>query len=418
MMEGGRIVRRGGWYSRPPTAILSLLFWAFRFLRLRLFRKYAIHKCVNEREAYILLNQIPEMGGITMRRLVERFGSAAAVPGLSATQLAEVRGIGLEKAEWFAKMFSEARAEGKLEAEMALAAKRKVELVTQADAGYPKMLMEIPDPPLVLYVRGDAGLLCKTSAAVVGTRRATVYGLETAQRFGYGLAMAGYCVVSGLARGIDSAAHEGALQAKGQTLAVIGAALDKLYPRENEELARRIVEGGGAVVSEYPFGRMADKQTFPMRNRIVAGLSKGIVVVESPAKSGTLITANQAVEFGRSVMVVPGRIDAPGFEGSHALIREGAVLVRGVEDAVEEMESFFNRKPMPAATEPARREVVLSAEERKILDVLETVEGGCPVDVMVERCGIAAYKITALLVGLEMKRVARVHPGGLVTLLR
>jgi DNA processing protein len=374
---------------------------------------------MNEREAFVFLNQIPEMGGITMRRLVERFGAAAAVPGLSAAALAEVQGIGREKGDWFAKMFAEARGTGKLETDMARAAKLRVDLVTWADEIYPKQLMEIPDPPLVLYVRGDATLMNRVGVGVVGTRRATVYGMETAKQFGYGLAMAGYSVVSGLARGIDREAHEGALQAKGATVAVIGAALDKLYPRENEDLARKIVEGGGAVISEYPFGRSADRQTFPMRNRIVAGLCKGLVVVESPAKSGTLITANQAVEFGRSVMVVPGRVDAPGFEGSHRLIRDGAVLVRNVDDVVEEMDSFFNRRPTPLAhTEPARREVALTAEERKILDVLETADGGCPIDVIAERCGIAAHKTTALLVGLEMKRVARVHAGGLVTLLK
>ena len=374
---------------------------------------------MNEREAFVFLNQIPEMGGITMRRLVERFGAAAAVPGLSPSALAEVQGIGREKAEWFAKMFAEARGAGKLETELARAAKLKVELVTWVDDLYPKQLMEIPDPPLVLYVRGDASLLGRKGVGVVGTRRATLYGMETAKRFGYGLAMAGYSVVSGLARGIDREAHEGALQAKGATVAVIGAALDKLYPRENEDLARNIVEGGGAVITEYPFGRQADKQTFPMRNRIVAGLCKGLVVVESPRKSGTLITANQAAEFGRTVMVVPGRVDSPGFEGSHNLIREGATLVTCVEDVVEELENFFNRRETSSAPEePARREVALGAEERQILDTLETVEGGCPVDVIAERCGIAAHKITALLVGLEMKRVARVHPGGLVTPLR
>ncbi len=372
---------------------------------------------MNEREAFIFLNQIPELGGMTMRRLVERFGSATAIPQLTAAQLTEVKGIGPEKSEWFATMFAEAQRRGDLAAEMARAETLQVELVTWADKAYPKLLMEIPDPPLVLYVRGDVKLLKRTCVGVVGTRQATIYGMETAKRFGYGLANAGYCVVSGLARGIDHEAHEGALQAQGPTVAVIGAALDKLYPRENEELARRIVEAGGAVVSEYPFGRAADKQTFPMRNRIVAGLCKGIVVVESPRKSGTLITANQAVDFGRSVMAVPGRIDAPGFEGSHKLIRDGAVLVTGVEDVIEELDSFFNRRATNTP-EPAKREVALNAEEQTILNVLEIVEGGCPVDVIVERCGIAAHKITALLVGLEMKRVARVHPGGLVTLLR
>ena len=374
---------------------------------------------MTEREAFVFLNLIPEMGGVTMRRLMEHAGSAAAVPGLGASRLAEVRGIGFERAEWFVKMFAEARAAGQPDAEMARAERMRVDLVTWADATYPKLLMEIPDPPLVLYTRGDITVLQRGCAAVVGTRRATVYGMETSRRFGYGLAMAGYCVVSGLARGIDHEAHEGALQAKGATVAVIGAALDKLYPPENEELARRIVEGGGAVISEYPFGRAADRQTFPMRNRIVAGLCKGIVVVESPAKSGTLITAGQAAEFGRTVMVVPGRVDAPGFEGSHRLIRDGATLVTSVDEAVGEMEDLFHsgaaRENVAESAAPARH-VSLSPDEQKILDALAASDGGCPVDAIAAASGIPAHKITALLVGLEMKRVARVLPGGLAIL--
>jgi len=372
---------------------------------------------MTEREAFVFLNQIPEMGGVTMRRLVERFGAAANVPKLSAAELENTPGIGRERAEWFARQFAEARAQGKLESELARAERLKVGLVTWADKAYPKLLMEIPDPPLVLYARGDIALLARAGVAVVGTRRATVYGMETSRRFGYGLAMAGYCVVSGLARGIDREAHEGALQAKGATTAVIGAALDKLYPPENEELARRIVEGGGLVVSEYPFGRQADRQTFPMRNRIVAGLCKGVVVVESPRKSGTLITAGQAAEFGRSVMAVPGRVDAPGFEGSHRLIRDGAVLVTCVDEAVEELEGLFHPRAesgRPAETPETERAVSLSPDEQKIMDALDASDGGCPVDVIAGACGIPAHKITALLVGLEMKRVARVLPGGLV----
>lgn len=356
------------------------------------------------------------MGGITMRRLLERFGSAAAVPKLTAVQLAEVQGIGPDKARWLVQAFADAHACNAAGRETALAETQGVTLVTWGDKDYPAPLMSIPAPPLVLYVKGSTAPLHMDCVAVVGTRQPTIYGRETARRFGYGLGTAGYCVVSGLARGVDSEAHEGALQAGAKTVAVIGAALDRIYPREQEPLARRIAEAGGAIVSEYPFGRQADRQTFPMRNRIVAGLSRGVLAVEAPNRSGTLITTTQANEYNRTVMAVPGRIDSPKSEGCNKLIREGATLVTCVDDVIGEVDSFFNRcQPRGKAGTPAtpQREIQLSQSERDILAALDDSDGGCLADAIAERCRIPAHLVAASLVSLEMKRLVRVHPGGL-----
>jgi DNA processing protein len=197
------------------------------------------------------------------------------------------------------------------------------------------MLKQIADPPLVLYVAGQVEALALPAVAVVGTRHPTVYGRETAQRFGYQLAAAGYVVVSGLALGIDTQAHTGALQAKGRTVAVLGGALDCLFPRENTGLAREIALKGGAVVSEYPFGRQPDRQTFRCATASVSGLCKGVVVIEAPLNSGTMITVGQALDQERTVMAVPGRVDSPASLGCHRLCARARVCGDG-DDVMEE----------------------------------------------------------------------------------
>ncbi len=198
------------------------------------------------------------------------------------------------------------------------------------------LLLQISSVPQALYVRGDASLLESFSIAIVGTRNASGYGLATALRFGRELSDKGAVVVSGLARGIDTAAHRGALIGKGKTVAVLGHGLDRIYPSQNAELAREILEQGGCLVSEYEPGVPPLKQNFPARNRIIAGLCRGVVVVEAAQRSGSLITARFAADFGREVFVPPGRIEGSGFRGSHCLIREGARLVCSIDEILEE----------------------------------------------------------------------------------
>lgn len=371
---------------------------------------------MTEREALIALNQVSGLGAITVKRMAERFGSLSAVFDVSESDLLRVPGIGADRARQFIGEFKRVRSNDELE----IAAKKCVKLVTWVDEGYPALLKQIADPSLVLYVAGSLDALDATAVAVIGTRRPTVYGRETARKFGFQLAGAGYVVVSGLATGIDTEAHSGAVQAKGRTVAVLGGALDCLFPKENAGLAREIVANGGAVISEYPFGRQPDRQTFPMRNRIVSGLSKGVIVVEAPCNSGTLITVNQALDQNRVVMAVPGRIDSPASQGCHKLLREGARLVTTLDDVFEEIHDLMAGMRLNAEgavrtnteTPVARPESVLTPEERAVLAQVEAE--GTPVDVVVRGSGLDAGKVNALLVVLQIKRLIRLLPGGRV----
>lgn len=371
---------------------------------------------MTEREAYIALNRISGLGAITVKRMIAAFGSAEAVFRASERDLLRVQGVGTDRATSFRQSMDQTRAGD----ELARAEELGVRLLTWADADYPSMLKQIADPPLVLYVAGAVEPLAGPSVAVVGTRHPTVYGREMARTLAYQLAGAGYVVVSGLALGIDTQAHAGALQASGRTVAVVGGALDCLYPRENEDLAREMAGKGGAVVSEYPFGRQPDRQTFPMRNRIVSGLSKGVVVVEAPLASGTLITVDQALDQGRAVMALPGRADSPASVGCHRLIRNGARLVTTADEVIEELQELLplaSRRPAPAppadgtAAEP-KPAAPASEEERRILGAL----GGEPalVDTVIRESGLPAGTVNALLVGLQLKRRVKLLPGGLV----
>ena len=367
---------------------------------------------MTERDALIAMNRVTGLGAITAKRMAERFGSLAAAFEASESDLRTVAGIGLDKAQQFWSDLRQARADD----ELARAAKKGVKLVTWDDPGYPALLKQIADPPLVLYVAGAVEALDRPTVAIIGTRRPTIYGRDCARRFGYQLASAGYMVVSGLALGIDTEAHTGAVQAKGVSVAVLGGALDCLFPKENAKLARAMIERGGAVVSEYPFGRQPDRQTFPMRNRIVSGLSKGVLVVEAPFNSGTMITVNQALDQNRSVMAVPGRIDSPVSQGCHKLLREGARLVTCADDVIEELQDLMaGMRQAPAArpAEPAHPpESVLTPEERAVLAQLGA--DGVLVDEVVRTSGLDAGKVNALLVGLQIKRHVRVLPGGRV----
>ncbi len=374
---------------------------------------------MNEREALIALNRVPGIGAVTVKRMQEAFGSVAAIFDASESDLSRVYGIGPDRAAGFYRDFRTTR----FDDELARAERLNVKLVTWADAAYPAVLREIADPSLVLYVAGDPAALSGTGVAVIGTRQATVYGRETARRFGFQLAAAGYVVVSGLARGIDTEAHRGALQAKGVTVAVLGGALDCIFPKENEGLARELAAAGGALVSEYPFGRQPDRQTFPMRNRIVSGLSRGVVVVEAPLNSGTMITVGQALDQNRTVMAVPGRVDSAHAAGCNRLLREGARLVTCADDVADELQELLPR-PMrrnalnaahPPSEAPAAEarapQPVLTEDERRVMGLLDEERH---VDFLIRSSGLAAGRVNALLVGLQLRRMLHLLPGGMV----
>ena len=366
---------------------------------------------MTDREAYVALNRMEGLGPVKVQALIEALGSPSALFDPDLPDLRKIKGIGEKLAESIRRQRSQVDPCAELEKADELG----VQIVTPLDAEYPAALKTIYDPPLALYVRGTLVPKDRHALGIVGSRKCTHYGLNTADRLAYQLAQTGFTVVSGLARGIDTAAHQGALKGKGRTIAVLGSALDELYPPENADLADAIA-ADGAVISEYPFGRQADRQTFPYRNRIISGLSMGVIVVESGAKSGSLHTADAAMEQGRSVFAVPGRIDSPASRGTNRLIKNGAKLVDNVDDILEEFELLIPpgqfEKPRNASS--ARPEVPLSEAEQAIVRALW--EEALDMDSLARAAGLPSSRVSALLVGLEMKRVVKMLPGRVVEL--
>jgi DNA processing protein len=274
------------------------------------------------------------------------------------------------------------------------------------------MLREIYDPPFVLYVKGDLTARDKNAVAMVGSRMTTHYGIEVARKLAYQLAYVGVTVVSGGARGIDTAAHQGALSGKGRTICVLGTGINIVFPPENGELFERIA-ANGAVVSQYPFNRKADKSSFAIRNRIVAGMTLGTVVVEANLTSGALITANFATEYGRQVFAVPGRIDSPRSKGCHELIKKGAKLCEGVEDILSEFEYLFptSNRPPTANETGVLPALDLSENEQKVFGALDREE--LTTDDVIRKCGLPSSAVSVALFSLEMKRLVKQLPGKL-----
>jgi DNA processing protein len=358
------------------------------------------------REALVALNLIEGIGPVRVRLLLDHFGDAPAVLRASRQQLMQVRGIGEESADAIANWEKTIA----LDAELKRIADFGCRIVAQQDEEYPALLRQIYDPPPVLYVKGQMLPKDKNAVALVGSRMTTHYGIEIARKLGYQLAYLGVTVVSGGARGIDSAAHQGALTAKGRTIAVLGTGINLITPPENAKLFEQIA-ANGAVITQFPFNRPGDKQSFPIRNRIVAGMTLGTVVIEANLTSGALITANFANEYGRQVFAVPGRIDSPRSKGCHDLIKKGAKLCEGAEDILSEFEYLFppsNRPPTPAETGvlPA---LELSDREQKVYDTLGNEEIG--IDEVIRKSGLPASAVSVGLLSLEMKRLIRQLPG-------
>jgi DNA processing protein len=293
-------------------------------------------------EAYLAINLIPNIGPVRLRKLVDYFGTPEDALRAKASQIAAINGFDQKLADSIADWENQIDLLG----ELRKITDHQLTLLTQEDELYPDLLRQAPGAPFLLYVWGTLTKRDHNAIGVVGSRQATHYGLSTAKKLSFQIAYAGYTVISGLARGIDTAAHEAALAAKGRTIAVIGSGIGKLYPPENQALAERIAENG-AVISEYPVDRLADKQTFPYRNRIVAGWSNGLLVVEAPGRSGSLITAQQAVETGRTVYAVPGPIDKPTSLGCNRLIQQGAKLVVDGNDILDDLMTLFPTAPKP-----------------------------------------------------------------------
>lgn len=360
-------------------------------------------------EAFVALNQLPKIGPVRVQRLLKAFGSPDAVLGAPLDRLLRVDGVGEETASILHRWQDHADPAEELRAASALG----VSVVSCQDPTFPASLLQAYDHPLVLYVWGQLEARDRHAIGIVGSRRSTHYGNQSARKFSFQLAQAGFTVVSGLARGIDTAAHEGAVAASGRTVAVVGSGLAKLYPPENLALAEKIADGHGAVISEFPLHTAPDKQTFPMRNRIVAAWSQGLLVVECPAWSGSLITANLASEYGKPIFAVPGPIDKPTSAGCHQLIRDGATLVTHADHILEELgELPFERSLKVAegsATPDPTGLPALSGEETRIWQAIGDAEAS--VDELIEKTGLPAPEVTATLMKLEIRRCVRALPG-------
>lgn len=363
---------------------------------------------MNSTEALVALNLVEHLGPVRLRQLQSHFGpDPAAILKAGRQELLGVPGIGADTADAIVSWEKTVDLAG----ELRRIEESGVRVLIASDPEYPPLLREIYDPPMVLYVKGTLRPLDRNGVALVGSRLTTPYGQDVARKLAYQLAFTGVTVVSGGARGIDTAAHQGALSAKGRTIAVLGTGINFVFPPENAELFERIA-AQGAVITQFPFNRPADKQSFPIRNRIVAGMTQGTVVVEANLSSGALITANFANEYGRHVFAVPGRIDSPRSKGCHDLIKQGAKLCEGVEDVLSEFEYLFppaNRSPSAAETGilPA---LDLSDPEVRVIDVL-TPGTELSTDDVIRSTGLPASAASVALFSLELKRLVRQLPG-------
>ncbi len=365
---------------------------------------------LTERQAMLVLNALPNIGPITLNRLLaELGGDPRAIFAAGATKLEKVKGVGPAISRTIANWrehFDLAREEQRM-------AQSGADFITAADAGYPSLLREIHDPPIGLYRKGKYEFEHRC-IAIVGSRRTTLYGQSTAKKLAAELAQLGFCIVSGLARGIDTAAHEGALSVGGKTAAVLGCGIDIIYPPENLALYRTI-ESEGAILSEFPFSRRADKQSFAMRNRIVAGMSEAVIVVESDVSGGAMITARFAGEQGRLLFAVPGRIDQNTSAGCHQLIRDGATLLTSVDDILSELNYLGGLRPAPIAEKPGAEMAVSSTGLTEAeAAVMACFAGGAilGVDALAAQTGKPAAELSATLMMLELKRLVAKRADG------
>ncbi|PKP55145.1 DNA-protecting protein DprA, partial [Candidatus Atribacteria bacterium HGW-Atribacteria-1] len=317
----------------------------------------------NSLKYWLAWNKIPDIGPKRFYKLLEYFGSADAAWQVKSEEISEVLNLNPKISS---KIFEE-KNNTNPEWELDLIYKHKINVLTIEDALYPENLKTIYCPPPVLYFKGTIVESDKNSVSIVGSRKATYYGKMVAEKLGKDLALAGLTIISGMARGIDTAAHKGAISVNGRTIAVLGCGIDHIYPPENRRLAQEIQESG-AVISEFPLSTLPERQNFPRRNRVISGLSLGTVVVEAAEKSGALITADFALEQGREVFAIPGNINSPLSNGSHNLIKQGAKLVNNYQDILEEIHIALPQKT--AEKEMIKENTSLTEEEKTIYQII------------------------------------------------
>ncbi len=354
-----------------------------------------------ELQALLTLHLVPGLGPRLTAALLKRIGSAQAVMEAPADQLRQVPHIG-ELAHKLHQAFQEAD----VPAELDLIARHEVQLLALGSAGYPTALAQIYDPPHLLYVKGALLPTDVKAVAVVGSRQCTSYGQRTAERLGRGLAQRGYTVISGLARGIDGAAHRGALSGGGRTLAVLAGGLAKVYPPEHKDLASQI-QTAGALLTEASMKMEHLADLFPPRNRLISGLARGVVIVEAAERSGALITARQAAEQGRAVFAIPGPVDSPASAGTNQLLRQGAVLIRGAEDIVEELDGVAPAASSISPVVPPG----LDENQLRLWQLLK--EQPKHVDDIARQLNRPIHEVTGTLMILELKKAVKRLPGNM-----
>ena len=357
----------------------------------------------------------PQIGPRAATKLLERFGSAENVFHARRSELESLR-LRAESIESILKREFHEKADEELVKVRELGG----DVLILDDGSYPYLLREIADPPITLYVKGDwQACFDQPCVGIVGSRKCSTYGENASEFLARDLAANGVCVVSGLARGIDTAAHRGAIQGKGKTIAVLGTGIDQIYPKENAKLVEQILNSGGAVVSQFPLGTPPLKDNFPYRNRIISGLSLGILIVEASERSGSLITARLAMEQNREVLAVPGNITSKNSFGTNYLIKSGAKLVQQWQDVVSELPSEIAAKILPpkidgeTAKEKNSVEIApanLTENELRIWQILSADEAA-HIDVLLEKSKLSFGDLNAALLGLEMRELIRTLPG-------
>ncbi|MBM3243735.1 MAG: DNA-protecting protein DprA [Candidatus Omnitrophica bacterium] len=350
-------------------------------------------------EALIGLNKIGEIGSVRLKRLLDSFGAFEQIMKASEHKLAQVPGIGGSLARKIVSIRKE-----DIENELASAKRMGLKIIAIDDEGYPVNLKNIPGAPGVLYVKGSLIAEDKLAIGIVGSRRASFYGLSQACNFAFGLASQGFTIVSGMARGIDTLSHQGALKANGRTIAVIGSGFNHLYPEENKGLAEKISENG-AVVSEFPLDARPLPQNFPRRNRLISGMSLGLLVVEAAQNSGALITADFALEQGREIFAIPGKIDSLNSFGTNELIKQGAKPVTNLDDILEE----FNFSSYPEVRSIDKINKDLNNEEEKLYSLI--TKEAIQLDDLAEISGLGVARISGIIFNLMVRRLIKEFPG-------
>jgi DNA processing protein len=355
---------------------------------------------MKEDKYWVGLSMIKGLGPINIRNLLDYFKTPRSIWFAARKELKMVKNIGQVRAETIVKV----RNNINLTQEMEKLRENNIKYVLLKNKDYPQMLKNIYDPPPILYYKGK-DIFQETSLALIGSRRSTSYGRKTAKKISYKLSQKGFVVVSGMARGIDSYGHRGALQASGRTIAVLGSGFNYIYPPENRKLCEQI-QDEGAVISEFAPDTKPVAGNFPRRNRIISGLSRGVIVVEAAQRSGSLITANQALEQGREVFAVPGNIDRTQSQGTNNLIREGAKIVTKVEDVLEELflyQEVENDKMRSLYPE-------LNKSEEKIVNIFKH-EPELSIDQIVSLCEFKVSRVNRILLKLELKGIVEQQPG-------